>query len=237
MGNEGLWSALLLALVAGAAMPIGAALALSSTCRKLPRPVTHGIVAFGGGALLAAIALVLVPYARDDLSAPIALAAFAAGGVVFFAIDRFLETRGGRGAQLMAMLLDFLPEAMAIGAMLTAQAERAVLLAGLIFLQNLPEGFAAFRDIVRDGAVRGQRIVMLFAGLALLGPVCAAIGFNFLSEMPDVLGVIMMFAAGGILYLIFQDIAPASHDRRSWLPPLGAVFGFTLGLAGDLVIG
>ncbi|MGR3699783.1 MAG: ZIP family metal transporter [Roseovarius sp.] len=237
MAGEGLWSALLLALIAGAAMPLGAALALSATCRRLPATATHTIVAFGGGALLAAIALVLVPHARDTLSAPVALSAFAAGGVAFFAIDRALESRGGRGAQLMAMLLDFLPEAMAIGAMLTAQADRAVLLAGLIFLQNLPEGFAAFRDIRRGGAVRGYRIVLLFAGLALLGPVCAGLGFSFLSQMPQVLGGIMMFAAGGILYLIFQDIAPAAHARRSWLPPLGAVFGFTLGLAGDMLIG
>jgi ZIP family zinc transporter len=237
MASEGLWFALLLALIAGAAMPLGAALALSATFRRLPAPATHGIVAFGGGALLAAIALVLVPHARDTLSAPVALGAFAGGGIAFFAIDRFLESHGGRGAQLMAMLLDFLPEAMAIGAMLTAQAERALLLAGLIFLQNLPEGFAAFRDIMRGGAVRGRRIVLLFAGLALLGPVCAAIGFSFLAEMPQVLGVIMMFAAGGILYLIFQDIAPAARARHSWLPPLGAVFGFTLGLAGDMLIG
>ncbi|MGX0904079.1 ZIP family zinc transporter [Roseovarius sp. MBR-79] len=237
MGSDGLWFALLLALGAGTAMPIGAALALSATCRKLPAAATHGIVAFGGGALLAAIALVLVPHAREDLTAPLALGAFSAGGIAFFVIDRFLEMRGGRGSQLMAMLLDFLPEAMAIGAMLVAEIESALLLAGLIFLQNLPEGFAAFRDIVSGGAVRGRRIVLLFAGLALLGPVCAALGFGFLSEMPQVLGVIMMFAAGGILYLIFQDIAPAAHDGHSWLPPLGAVFGFTLGLAGDLLIG
>jgi ZIP family zinc transporter len=237
VGSEGLWDALLLALIAGMAMPIGAATALSASCRKLPAVATHGIVAFGGGALLAAIALVLVPHARADLSAPLALVSFSGGGIAFFAIDRMLEARGGRGAQLLAMLLDFLPEAMAIGAMLVARAESALLLAGLIFLQNLPEGFAAFRDIVRDGSVRGRRIVLLFAALALLGPVCAAIGFSFLSEMPEVLGVIMMFAAGGILYLIFQDIAPAAHDGHSWLPPLGAVLGFALGLAGDLLIG
>jgi ZIP family zinc transporter len=232
-----IWSALLLTLMAGAAMPLGAAMALSATCRKLPDAITHGIVAFGGGALLAAIALVLVPHGREDVSSPVALLAFAAGGITFYVIDRRIGAGGGRGAQLLAMLLDYLPEAMAIGALLTAQKERAVLLAGLIFLQNLPEGFAAFRDIVRGGAVRGLHVVMLFAGLALLGPACAAVGFAFLSEMPVVLGVIMMFAAGGILYLIVQDIAPEAHEGRKWSPPLGAVFGFTLGLWGDFLIG
>ncbi|WP_297768263.1 divalent cation transporter [uncultured Roseovarius sp.] len=232
-----IWSALLLTLVAGAAMPLGAALALSATCRQLPSAVTHGIMAFGGGALLAAIALVLVPHGREALSGPVALAAFAGGGATFYVIDRRLESGGGRGAQLLAMLLDYLPEALAIGAILAAETERAILLAGLIFLQNVPEGFAAFRDIVRDGAVRGIRIVALFASLALLGPACAGIGFVFLSDMPAVLGFVMMFAAGGILYLIFQDIAPGSYDGGKWSPALGAVLGFTLGLSGDLMIG
>ncbi|WP_296633033.1 divalent cation transporter [Roseovarius sp.] len=237
MDLGGFWSAILLALMAGSAMPLGAALALSATCRKLPRVATHGIMAFGGGALLAAIAMVLVPHAREDLSMGVALAAFAGGGVVFFVVDRCLAASGARGASLLAMLLDFLPEAMAIGAMLTAQTKQAILLAALIFLQNLPEGFAAFRDVVKGRRIHGGRIVLFFAGLALLGPVCAALGFSFLTDMPDVLGFIMMFAAGGILYLIFQDIAPASHDGRTWLPALGAVLGFTLGLAGDLWIG
>ncbi|MGX0876456.1 ZIP family zinc transporter [Roseovarius sp. MBR-154] len=232
-----IWSALLLTLIAGAAMPLGAALALSATCRKLPDAITHGIMAFGGGALLAAIALVLIPHGREDLSPSVTLLAFAAGGVTFYLVDRRLEAGGGRGAQLLAMLLDYLPEAMAIGALLAAQKERAILLAGLIFLQNLPEGFAAFREIVRGGGVRVTRIVLLFAGLALLGPACAAIGFTFLVERPQVLGGIMLFAAGGILYLIFQDVAPDSHEGHAWSPALGAVLGFSLGLWGDLMIG
>jgi ZIP family zinc transporter len=47
----------------------------------------------------------------------------------------------------------------------------------------------------------------------------------------------MMLAAGGILYLIFQDIAPAARLEKAWAPPLGAVLGFLTGLAGHLLIG
>ena len=45
------------------------------------------------------------------------------------------------------------------------------------------------------------------------------------------------FAAGGILYLIFQDIAPQSKMRRHWMPPLGAVLGFVVGMIGKQLIG
>jgi ZIP family zinc transporter len=46
----------------------------------------------------------------------------------------------------------------------------------------------------------------------------------------------MLFASGGILYLIFQDIAPQSHMQRHWAPPLGAVLGFCLGMLGNSVL-
>lgn len=42
----------------------------------------------------------------------------------------------------------------------------------------------------------------------------------------------MLFAAGGILYLTFQDIAPQVPLARHRGPPLGAMAGFALGLAG-----
>ena len=48
----------------------------------------------------------------------------------FRLFDRLIEKRGGAGAQLMAMLLDFVPESLALGAMLTTQKSVGLLLAG-----------------------------------------------------------------------------------------------------------
>jgi ZIP family zinc transporter len=47
----------------------------------------------------------------------------------------------------------------------------------------------------------------------------------------------MLFAAGGILYVIFQDIAPQSKLKKHWAPPLGAVAGFLLGVLGKVEVG
>jgi len=46
----------------------------------------------------------------------------------------------------------------------------------------------------------------------------------------------MLFASGGILYLVFQDVAPQSHLKRHWAPALGAVVGFGVGMLGQLLI-
>lgn len=236
MADVAIWSALLLAAFAGASMPLGAALALSPPARHLDDRVLKGIVAFGGGALISAVALVLVPDGAERLPPLAALMALVAGGLTFFLVDARLERGGGRGAQLLAMLLDYLPEAMALGAVLTGDAGTATLLALMIFLQNLPEGFSAFRDMRQSGRIDGAHIVMLFVGLALLGPLFAGLGFAVLPAHPEILGAIMLFASGGILYLVFQDIAPGAHQSHAWSPSLGAVFGFALGLAGHLFL-
>jgi ZIP family zinc transporter len=76
-----------------------------------------------------------------------------------------------------------------------------------------------------------------FCLLALLGPLAASAGFVLLSDLPQMTGALMLSAAGAILYLVFQDIAPQAKLVNQYGPALGAVAGFLLGLAGRLVIG
>ncbi len=230
--------ALILALFAGLAMPLGGLLArleTMSATRMGPR-MLKSITAFGGGALLSAVALVLVPRGAEALPVTWAVPLLLAGGLSFGLVDRALAKSGSSGALLLAMLLDFLPEAMALGALLVTEAATAKLLAAMMFLQNLPEGFAAFREIWLAGKNPGWVILVVFIGLAALGPVCAGVGFVFLADDPEILGAIMIFAAGGILYLLFQDIAPEAHEDDVYVPALGAVAGFALGLAGEMIM-
>ena len=46
----------------------------------------------------------------------------------------------------------------------------------------------------------------------------------------------MLFASGGILYLIFEDIAPQAKLNHTWVPALGANLGFLVGIIGHLLI-
>ena len=56
--------------------------------------------------------------------------------------------------------------------------------------------------------------------------------------MPSLAEIVLCTgAAGGILYLIFQDLAPQAQLKNHWFPPLGAVSGFALGLLGLLWMG
>ncbi|GAB4392882.1 MAG: divalent cation transporter [Kiloniellaceae bacterium] len=231
--------AALYATLAGSTIPLGGFLARIERIRPawLEHEFRHSVIAFGGGVLFAAIALVLVPEGMAALSATAALGAFGAGGVFFFLVDRLIEKRGGAGAQLLAMLLDFVPESLALGAMLTTQKSTGLLLAGLIALQNFPEGFNAFRELKAAGQLRGGVVLASFCALVLLGPLAAAIGYVWLRDLHEPLGAVMLFAAGGIFYLIFEDIAPQAKLEYHWAPPLGAVAGFMLGMLGASLVG
>lgn len=233
-----LQTAALYAGLAGAAIPLGALAAHIEQLRPhwLEEEFRHSVIAFGGGVLFAAIALVLVPEGLKQLPGATALLAFGGGGLVFFFIDRLIERYGGAGGQFMAMLLDFVPEAMAMGAMFAAEKTAGLLLVILIALQNFPEGFNAFREIKAASHFKAPTILFLFCALLFLGPLAAWIGYAFLHPYPEFLGGIMLFSAGGILYLTFQDIAPQAYLERSWAPPLGAVTGFMLGLTGQIVL-
>jgi ZIP family zinc transporter len=78
--------------------------------------ILHTSIAFGGGILVAAVALVLVPEGMNLLPLVPMVVIFLAGAVLFFFSDRFLEKKGGTISQLLAMLMDFVPEAIALGA-------------------------------------------------------------------------------------------------------------------------
>jgi ZIP family zinc transporter len=232
-------TALWYSTLAGLTIPVGGFIARIENIRPLwlEEEMRHAMVAFGAGALIAAIAFALVPEGIRHLNVGASAAAFASGAVLFMLVDRLLAAREGAAAQCMAMLMDFLPEAAALGAAFATGTPAGPLLAILIALQNLPEGFNAYREIRENSTYRPSSILVAFGVVALLGPLFAAIGHVYLAQFPQALGVLMLGCAGGILYLIFQDIAPQVPVKRAWTPPLGAVAGFMLGMIGFMLTG
>jgi ZIP family zinc transporter len=230
---------LLCTAVAGLCIGAGALVARAEKIqpRWLETEFRHSVIAFGGGVLTAAVALVLVPEGSRYVTSPsLSTTLFVLGGLVFFAIERYLGMRERQTPQLMAMLLDFLPESLALGGMFAIGAPAAPLLAILIGLQNLPEGFNTYRELSSSHRANTGRLLAGLFLVALLGPVCGVIGWSFGADHKPLIGGVMLFAAGGILYLLFQDIAPQSRVKRHWAPALGAVAGFAVGMAGHLLV-
>lgn len=225
-------------LLAGLAIPLGGTLAMVERVRPrwLEQELRHSVIAFGGGVLMSAVALVLVPDGSAALPWWLAVGVFVGGGAGFLAIDSLVKRRQGSAAQVLAMLADFVPEAIALGAVFVVDRQRALLLALLIGLQNLPEGFNSYRELRATGLHRGRTVLVLMLAMSLLGPVSGLAGYWFLSDDDAIVGAIMLAAAGGILFLTFQDIAPQAELENKQGPALGAVLGFATGLTGHLLI-
>lgn len=233
-------SILLLTGAAGACIVLGGVIASFEHIRVrwLEEELRHFLIALGGGILLGATALVLVPTGVESMQESVlAIPILLAGGLSFFAIERVLGLRRREAPQVMGMLLDAVPESVALGTLVALDADTALLLAVLIGLQNLPEGFNAFRELQARPRRSAGRTLGLMASMAVLGPAAGLAGYFLLSGHPVAIGAIMLFSAGGILYLIFQDIGPQSRLEHHWGPPLGAVVGFSLALLGDMLTG
>ncbi len=198
--------------------------------------INHGIVAFGGGLLVSAVAFALVPEGMKNLHPVVLASTFCAGGLVFGLIDLKLKSAGGSKAQFLAMLMDFVPEALSLGAIFDYNQKLGILLAAFIAAQNLPEGYNSYRELVSSGTP-AKKVLIAFGLVSLLGPLAAFTGHYALTGHEAMTAGILSFAAGGVLYLIFEDIAPKSTMERHWAPPFGAVLGFLVGMVGKMMIG
>lgn len=110
------------------------------------------------------------------------------------------------------------------------------MLALLIAMQNLPEGFNAYREMMSQGKLSSKKVLLSFLLMAMLGPLFAGGGYWLLRPHVELVAAISVFAAGGILYIVFGDIAPQAKLERRWAPPLGAVGGFILGVLGQMLL-
>ncbi|MFP4212640.1 MAG: ZIP family metal transporter [Desulfohalobiaceae bacterium] len=229
---------LLASWMAGGAAFLGAVIGRleGSAETELKQELVHGIIAFGGGILIAAVALALVPEGMRNLGPGVLSLVFCAGGLLFCWLDAYLAGKGGSKAQFMALLMDFVPEAISLGAVFSHNRRLGLVLAVFIGVQNLPEGFNSFRELTAGGLRAGKSLLLLLAA-GLLGPLAACAGYFLLQEQPQLTAGIMTFASGGIVYLIFQDIAPQATMLRHWTPSLGAVLGFTAGMLGKALVG
>lgn len=151
-------------------------------------------------------------------------------------LTRILAARKTSIFQLMAMMLDFIPEAIVLGAVIGKDYTQAVLLAVIIFTQNLPESFNAYREIKSSSPLSRKSLVGLFIAAGLTGPFYLAFGLGVMEQNETSLGILMTFCSGGILYLVFNSIAPNVKLQNAYFPSLGALLGFAIGLAGKLLI-
>lgn len=197
--------------------------------KKLKHKIETLSMALGIGIMISAISLVLIPEGIKEVDAIDTSIFFFLGTIVFYLFDKVLEKIKSNFSQLYAMLLDFIPESIALGTMFILNHTIAIVLSILIALQNFPESFNAFFELKKKN-LAVKTVLQLFFVLSFFGLVFSLIGYFFLYKNQVIISNLMLFASGGMLYLIFKDIVPSLKLKSSELSVLFINIGFFIGL-------
>lgn len=193
-----------------------------------------------------------------------ALVGFLAGGVFLRVADAVLphlhvgaemsEAEGIRTSWqrstllVLAITLHNIPEGLAVGVAFGAAAAgldvaggptlaAAVALALGIGLQNFPEGVAVALPLRGEGMSR--RKSFWYGQLSgVVEPVAAAAGAAAVLTMQPLLPYALAFAAGAMIYVVVEELIPASQQHGNTdLATLGVMGGFAVMMVLDVALG
>ena len=239
-------------LVVGASLIAGA---LAAAVFTLSSRAAALLAAFGGGILLAAIALELVPEA-DELAGPgVAVAGIVAGTLLYVGGDAWLtrddsmremrrsghaaaagqpmgamsHAEAARGEAIAAgLFIDGVSEAMALGLTVAEGSIGLALLAGIL-IGNVVEAYGATQPIIAGGHPRRFAIgLMSSIGVALMA--ATILGGTLLTGVdPVIIGAAEAVAAGAVLAVVSVSVIPHAFSQVSSAVAVASMLGFVAG--------
>lgn len=222
------------AVIASAALPIGAAI---GAWRTPSRKVTAMLLAFASGALITAVASELFGEAYEGGRWQAAIA-FLAGATVFVLADAALERRQPEGgasgsavgfALLLGVTLDGVPENLAMGVSLITGGGVVLLVA--IFASNLPEAIVG-AEKMREAGLAPGRVLRIWSIAAVLLAVPVLIGYAALEGVSEqTLAWPLGFAAGAVLASLADTLMPEAFDEGGPGIAYATALGFLLSFA------
>ena len=221
--QAGLWG-----LFSASGLTIGALLAVTLYGR-LSHRVIAGVMGFGGGVLIAVVAVELMTeaYTRGDpLSA---VAGLIAGGAVFSFINWRLAEHGAKNRNRCGDCVAQPRETDQKGSGLASAVGAGKLAAGVVagfFLANIPQGLSSASGMRSAGRSR-RYIFTVWLGIPVITAAAAALGALVLgSASNEIPAVILAFAAGAVLAMLAEAMIPEAFENAQPFIGLITVIGF-----------
>jgi ZIP family zinc transporter len=230
---------LLSSLLAGLATVLGGAMVLF-----FGRPSDRALAFWLGmasGVMLAVVALDLLPAALEHGTRSSTIIGFTLGMLLLAYVGNRMARRRRRSRTLdkrhsfirmgilvaLGIALHDLPEGLAIGAGFAATEELGTILALAIGLHNIPEGIGLSLPLLYGGW-RPAQILGLCLLVALVTPLGTLLSLALLQLSPQAIAVSLAFAAGAMVFVVADELIPASHDSSRLLTSLGITLGFAI---------
>lgn len=247
---------LLTALGVGGATVFGSAIGF--IFKKISHKFSDIVLSFAAGVMLAAAVLGLIMPSLDyggKYGLVITVAGIFAGAACLNLIDKLVphlhklmgppETEHHSNAKLSKVLLFVtaitihnLPEGIAAGVGFgSGDTSQALIIAGGIALQNIPEGMVIIGPMLAAGvSPRKTFVCALITGLVEV--VGTLIGYFAVSIASAILPFALAFAGGTMLYVISDEMIPETHAHGSERGATYALLvGFCIMLVTDVLLG
>ena len=231
--------------------------ALAAALVRLPERAAAALTAFGGGILLSAIALELVPEADAEAGTALTAAGLLAGTLVYVAADRRLSqdedmemvrrsghaaaagqpmtmpppnhAEAARGESIAAgLFVDGVPESLALGLTIAEGEVGLALLAGIL-VGNLVEAYGAAQPILAGGHTKRFAIGLLAAIGAALALATLLGGTALADASGEFVGTAQAVAAGAVLAVVSIAIVPHAFEEVSRMVAFATMLGFVAG--------
>lgn len=245
---------ILTAIGVGGATVFGSAIGF--IFRKASHKFSDIILSFAAGVMLAAAVLGLILPSLEyggKFGILVTIAGIFAGAVCLSLIDKLVphlhkmaggDTEAHDNQQLnrvllfvLAIAIHNLPEGIAAGVGFgSGDTSQALIIAGGIALQNIPEGMVIIAPMLSAG-VKPSRTFLLAAATGLIEVVGTFIGYFAVSISAAILPFALAFAGGTMLYVISDEMIPETHSHGSERGATYALLaGFCLMLLMDVLL-
>jgi zinc transporter, ZIP family len=227
-------------LVTAGSLWVGAALAAFG---RLSQRAIGLAMAFGAGALIAAVAYELVIDAFDtDLR--LASLGFACGGLTFYVGDVVVDRMGGEGrksmmgeAQLagaasaivLGTVLDGIPESFVLGSSLVEEGGVPVAVVVGVFVSNVPEALSGTAGLLAAGWSRA-RVFGMWSAVVVASVVATVAGWYLIDSVGNAGGAfVTAFAAGALIVMLADTLMPEAFKLGGREAGLVTALGFAVG--------
>jgi ZIP family zinc transporter len=220
---------------------------------SLPRWLNAGIMSFGCGVLISAVAYDLLEDGYQEGGILPIVAGALVGSVAYALADYVVSKKGahhrkesgnrqqqaGKGGGMaiaIGSLLDGIPESVVLGLSLLSGKGVSVAMLAAIFLSNFPEGLSSAVGM-RNAGRSGSYVFGLWITIVVLSGLSSLCGAAFLQgASPQLTASVNAVAAGALLTMVVNTMIPEATEIEQKitgvLVVIGLLIAFTLSNVG-----